>query len=76
MSIASEEAEKNYPDVSGWIYRSSERRAYAAGRTAEVTDAETKAAVRAMYYRHAADWESDKDYARHLLEAARKAVME
>jgi hypothetical protein len=50
--------------------------AYIAGRTADVTDAEVKAAVRAMYYRHAADWESDDDYARHLLEAARKAVSE
>lgn len=52
------------------------REGYIAGRTAEPTDAEIKAAVRAMYYRHAADWESDEDYARHLLEAARKAVTE
>lgn len=49
---------------------------YVAGRTAEPTDAEVKAVVRAMYDRHAVDWESDEDYARHLLEAARKAVTE
>lgn len=49
---------------------------YVAGRTAELTEAEIEAAVRAMYYRHSSDWESDEDYARHLLEAARKAVTE
>ena len=52
------------------------KKAYVSGRTAEPTDAEIKAAVRAMHYRHAADWESDEDHARRLLESARKAVME
>lgn len=52
------------------------REGYVAGRTAEPTEAEIKAVVRAMYSRHAVDWESDEDYARSLLEAARKAVTE
>ena len=47
---------------------------YVAGRTAQPTDAEIKAAVRAMHYRYAADWESDEARARYILEAARKAV--
>ena len=80
MSIATNEAEKRYPrDVA--LTATSEnnicrRTGYIAGRTAEPTEAEIKAAVRAMYYRHAADWESDEDYARYLLDAARKAVSE
>ena len=82
MSIAMDEAEKKYilPDRHGtpafdlyWL-RDQQQQSYIAGRTAEPTEAEIKAAVRAMYYRHAADWESDADYARSLLEAARKAV--
>ena len=88
MSIATEEADKMYPaatDINDPMYKyveaiagypAAKRQGYVAGRTAEPTDAEIKAAVRAMYYRHAADWESDEDYARSLLEAARKAVTE
>ena len=81
MSIATDEAENKFGDTyedeltADFTHR-RERNAYVAGRTAEPTDAEIKAAVRAMYYRHAADWESDEDYARHLLDAARKAVTE
>ena len=84
MSIATDEAEKKYilPDNHGtpvfdlyWL-KEQQQQSYIAGRTAEITEAEIKAAVRAMYYRHAADWESDEDYARYLLEAARKAVKE
>jgi hypothetical protein len=88
MSIATDEAAQKYPeptDVDDPMYKyvegiagypAAKRQGYVAGRTAEPTEVEIKAVVRAMYYRHAADWESDKDYARHLLEAARKEVME
>ena len=80
MSIATDEAERKYPrDVAlaaAFENNVCRRTGYIAGRTAEPTDAEIKAAVRAMYYRHAYYWESDEDYARSLLEAARKAVSE
>ena len=88
MSIATDEAAQKYPeptDTDDPMYKyveaiagcpSAKRQGYVAGRTAEPTEAEIKAAVRAMYYRHAADWESDEDYACHILEAARKAVTE
>ena len=88
MSIATDEADKRYPaptNVDDPMYKyveaiagypSAKWQGYVAGRTAEPTEAEIKAAVHAMYYRHAADCESDEDYARYLLEAARKAVME
>ena len=88
MSIAADEAERKYPaptDADDPMYKyveaiagcpAAKRQGYVAGRTAEPTEAEIKAAVRAMYYRYAADWESDKDYARYLLEAARNAVAE
>ena len=86
MSIATDEAEKKYPaptDVDDPMYKyveaiagypSAKRQGYIVGRTAEPTEAEIKAVVRAMYSRHAVDWESDEDYARSLLEAARKEV--
>ena len=73
------EPKGDYPGKECYIdgVKSSDiQEAYEMGRTAKPTESEIKAAVRAMYYRHAADWESDEDYACHLLEAARKAVME
>ena len=81
MSIAADEAIKaSYAtlnrELNGTSWLLGFERGYVAGRTAQPTDAEIKAAVRAMYYRHAADWESDEDYAFHLLDAARKAVSE
>ena len=83
MSIATDEALEwhglhgDEPGDRDSTYSAEELdQAYIAGRTAEPTDAEIKAVVRAMYYRHAADWESDEDYALHLLDAARKAVAE
>ena len=57
-------------------YPSAKRQGYVAGRTAEITEEEVKAVVRAMYARHADYWESDEDYARSLLEAARNAATE
>ena len=94
MSIATEEADKKYPeatDVDDPMYKyveaiagypAAKRQGYVAGRTAEITEEEVNAAVRAMHSRHAdyceSDdyWESAEDYARSLLEAARKAVTE
>lgn len=86
MSIATDEADKRYPattDADDPMYKyveaiaghpSAKWQGYIAVRTAEPTEAEIKAVVRAMYDRHADDWKSDEDYARHLLEDARKAV--
>ena len=80
MSIATEEARKeSYRRCLEGCVAPAQfafQDGYVAGRTAQPTDAEINAAVRAMYYRHAADWESDEDYAFHLLDAARKAVSE
>ena len=86
MSIATEEADKMYPaatDIDDPMYKyveaiagypSVKRQGYVAGRTAEITEEEVKAVIRAMYSHHSDYWESDEDYARSLLEAARKAV--
>lgn len=89
MSIATDEAEKNYPNVTGWIYRSSERRAYAAGRKAEPTEEEIEAAAHRLYevtHAHESDsgWyaiseirhETYREQAAVMLEAARQAVSE
>ena len=83
MSIATDEALEwhglhgDEPGDRDSTYSAEELdEAYIAGRTAEPTEAEIKAVVRAMYSRHAIDWESDDDYARSLLEAARKVVVE
>jgi len=88
MSIATDEAEQKYPaptDADDPMYKyveaiagypSAKRQGYVAGRTAEITEEEVKAVVRAMYSHHADYWESDEDYARSILEAARNAVTE
>ena len=80
MSIATDEAEKKYPrDVALTVASENNvcrRTGYIAGRTAKPTDAEIKAAVRAMHYSYAADWESGEARARYILESARKVVME
>ena len=88
MSIATEEADKMYPaatDINDPMYKyveaiagypSVKRQGYVAGRTAEITEEEVTAVARVLHARHADYWESDEDYARSLLEAARKAVTE
>lgn len=87
MSIATDEAARRWPDSQALqqpsmddMYGAWSREAFVLGaawqRGREPTEAEIKAAVRAMYYSHADYWESDEDYARYLLEAARKAVTE
>lgn len=88
MSIATEEADKMYPaatDVDDPMYKyveaiagypSAKRQGYVDGRTADITEEEVKAVIRAMHARNADHCESDEDYARNLLEAARKAVTE
>lgn len=88
MSIATDEAAQKYPEptdaddpmykyveaIAG--YPSVKRQGYVAGRTAEITEEEVTAVARVLHARHADYWESDEDYARSLLEAARKAVTE
>ena len=69
MSIATDEAEKKYPNVSGWIYRSSERRAYAAGRTSEPTEMEIKAAAKRIFMFLNGPWQG-KHYELSYVEGA------